>query len=97
MRAAYEHESHIMRDRIERQKTKPLVELGYENEEQRKKHISEFQAALGEHRQSESPIDNAICKGRLNLTLADVKRGHEGIRDAWLHEDWALKTVQIWA
>jgi hypothetical protein len=91
MRAAYEHESHILRAEIERQKTKPLAELGYENEEQRKKHVLELQAVLENIVESETPIDNAICKGRLNWTLADVRRGHEGIRDAWLHEDWALK------
>jgi hypothetical protein len=91
MRSAYERESHVLRAEIERQKTIPLVELGYENEEQRKKHVSELQAVLENIVESETPIDNAICKGRLNLTLADVKRGHEGIRDAWLHEDWAKK------
>ena len=91
MRAAYEHESHVLRAEIERQKTKPLAELGYENEEQRKKHVLELQAVLENIVESETPIDNAICKGRMKLTLADVKHGHEGIRDAWLHEDWALK------
>jgi hypothetical protein len=92
MRAAYEHESHVLRAEIERQKTKPLAELGYENKEQRKKHVLELQAVLENIVESETPIDNAICKGRLKLTLADLKHGHEGIRDAWLHEDWARKT-----
>jgi hypothetical protein len=91
MRAAYEHESHVLHAEIERQKTKPLAELGYENEEQRKKHVLELQAVLENIVESETPIDNAICKGRLKLTLADVKRGYEGIRDAWLQEDWARK------
>jgi hypothetical protein len=92
MRAAYEHESHVLRAEFERQQTKPLTELGYENEEQRKKHVLELQAVLENIVESETPIDNAICKGRLKLTLADVKRGCEGIRDAWLHEDWAKKS-----
>ena len=91
MRTACEHESHVLRAEIERQKTKPLAELGCENEEQRKKHVLELQAVLENIVESETPIDNAICKGRLKLTLADVKRGREGIRDAWLHEDWARK------
>ncbi len=91
MRAAYEHERKTVQAEIERLTTKPLSELGCENEEQRTKRVSELQACLVNFVESETPIENAVCKGRLKLTLADVKRGHEGIRDAWMHEDWANK------
>lgn len=91
MRAAYEHEGKTVRAEIERLTTKPLSELGCENEELRTKRISDLQAYLVNFLESETPIDNAVCKGRLKLTLADVKLGHEGIRDAWMHEDWAAK------
>lgn len=91
MRAAYEHEQKTVRAEIERQTTKPLAELGYENEEQRNKRVSELQAYLVNIVESETPIDNVMCKGRLKWTLEDIKNGHEGIRDAWMHEDWAKK------
>jgi hypothetical protein len=94
MRAAYEHERKTVRAEIERLTTKPLSELGFEKEEQRAKRTSDLQAYLVNFVESETPIDNAVCKCRLKLTLADVKLGHEGIRDAWMHEDWAAKNGQ---
>jgi hypothetical protein len=91
MRVACEHESKAVRAEIERQMTRPLSELGYEKEEQRNKCVSELQTYLVNFLESETPIDGVICKGRLKWTLEDIKRGHEGIRDAWMHKDWANK------
>ncbi len=91
MRSAYKDESQSLRTAIRRQANKPLSELGYEKEMQRDKRISELKSYLKNVVESETPIDNAICKGRLKLTLEDVKLGYEGIRDAWMHGDWANK------
>jgi hypothetical protein len=91
MRAAYENESRAYRAEIERLKTKPLRDLGFKNEKQRKARILELKAVLDNIIESETPIGDAVCKGRLRLTLDDVKNGHEGIRDAWKHQDWANK------
>ena len=90
MRAAYEQEAALWRDRIKRVKTATLQELGFDTEELRANKLRELQAQL-DMVESENPIDGMPCKGRLKLTLEDVKRGHEGIRDAWMHEDWANK------
>jgi len=91
MRAAYEKALRGLRAEIERQKKKPLVKLGYENEEQRNMRVAELRSYLENFVESETPIDNVICKGRLKLTLEEVKDGHEGIRDNWMHQDWANK------
>ncbi|HEU5125104.1 MAG TPA: hypothetical protein VFW05_13700 [Verrucomicrobiae bacterium] len=90
MRAAYAHEAALWRDRITRAKTAALQELGFDNEEQREKRLVELRGQL-DIVESENLIEGVPCKGRLKLTLADVKRGNEGIRDAWMHEDWAAK------
>jgi hypothetical protein len=90
MRAAYEHEADLWRDRIKNVTTATLKELGFDNEEQRTKELTELQGQL-DIVESENSIDGVPCKGRLKLTLADVKLGHEGIRDAWMHGDWAAK------
>ena len=90
MRAAYEREASAWRERIKRLMTATLKELGFDTEEQRAKQVAELRAQL-DIVESENPIDGVPCKGHLKLTLADVKRGHEGIRNAWMHEDWAMK------
>jgi hypothetical protein len=91
MRAAYEQETAAWRKKIELVTNSRLHELGYETEEQRAKRLVELQAQL-DMVESENPIDGMPCKGRLKLTLADVKLGCEGIRDAWMQEDWARKS-----
>jgi hypothetical protein len=90
MRAAYEQEAALWRDRIQWVTTATLQELGFDNEEQRANRLRELQAQL-DMVESENPIEGMPCKGRLKWTLEDIKRGHEGIRDAWKHEDWANK------
>jgi hypothetical protein len=90
MRSKYEREARAWREKNDRLRTASLAELGIETEEERANRILECQRQL-EIVESESPICGVPCKGRLKLTLADVKQGHEGLRDAWLHEDWARK------
>jgi hypothetical protein len=90
MRAAYKQEATLWRDRITWERTATLQELGFDTEELRANRLRELQAQL-DMVESENPIEGMPCKGRLKLTLDDVKRGHEGIRDAWMHEDWANK------
>jgi hypothetical protein len=90
MRKAYEYEAGAWRDRIKWATTAALQELGFDTEEQRATRLAELQGQLAIV-ESEESIDGVPCKGRLRLTLDDVKRGHEGIRDAWMHEDWANK------
>ncbi len=90
MRKAYEYEAGAWHDRIKRATTATLQELGFDTEEQRAKRLVELRGQL-DIVESENPIDGVPCKGRLRLTLADVKRGREGIRDDWMHEDWANK------
>jgi hypothetical protein len=90
MRAAYEYEAGALRDRIKQVTTATLQELGLDTEEQRAKRLGELRAQL-DIVESEDRIDGVPCKGRLKLTLEEVKRGAEGIRDAYMHEDWAKK------
>lgn len=90
MRKAYEHEAGTWRDRIKQVTTATLQELGFSTEKQRAKRLAELQGQL-DIVESEDSIVGVPCKGRLKLTLEEVKRGHEGIRDAWMHEDWAAK------
>lgn len=90
MRVAYERETALWRDRIKHVTTASLNELGFETEEQRGKRLAEYRGQL-DIVESERPIDGVPCKGRLSLTMEDVKLGREGIRDAWMHEDWANK------
>lgn len=90
MRAACEHEAGLWRDKIKKVTAATLKELGFDTEEQRAKRLIELQGQL-DLVESEDSISGVPCKGRLKLTLADVKRGYEGIRDAWMHEDWAAK------
>jgi hypothetical protein len=70
--------------------TATLEELRFETEDQRANKLVELRKQLSIV-ESENPIDGVPCKGRLKLTLEDVKQGREGIRDAWLHGDWAEK------
>lgn len=90
MRKTYEHEAALWRNRIKFVKTATLKKLGFSSERQRSTRLAELRGQLGIV-ESESRIEGVPCKGRLRLTLADVKRGHEDIRDAWMHEDWAAK------
>lgn len=90
MRKAYEYEACNWRKEIERLRIVPLQELNLAAEDQRAERVKEAEAQL-DIIESETRIEGVPCKGRLNLTLADVKGGHEGLRDAWLHEDWARK------
>lgn len=90
MRAAYEHEAALWRDRIKQVANATLKELGFNTEEQRAQRLTELQGQL-DIVESEDSIDGVPCKGRLKLTLDKVKLGHEGIRDSWMHEDWAAK------
>ena len=90
MRAEYEREARAWCKKIDRLKTATLVELGIETEEERALQVIECQEQLGIV-ESESPINGVPCKGRLSLTLTGVKRGHEGIRDSYMHEEWARK------
>lgn len=90
MRKTYEYEAGAWRDRIHLATTAGLKELGFDTEAQRATRLAELQGQLAII-ESEEPIEDVPCKGRLRLTLEDVKHGHEGIRDAWMHEDWAVK------
>jgi hypothetical protein len=90
MRAAHEQEAASWRDRITRTETATLQELGFKTEDQRAQNLANLREQL-DIVESESRIDGVPCKGRLKLTLEEVKQGHEGIRDAWLHEEWAAK------
>lgn len=91
MGAAYERERDSLLQHVVRLKSASLAELALQTEKDRSKRIehAEGQLAIIE---SETPIDGVPCKGRLKLTLDDVKQGCEGIRDAFLHEDWAGRT-----
>ena len=93
MREAYEHEAGNWRKEINRLTTATLVELGLATEDERAKRVKETEAQLGII-ESETPIGGVPCKGRLKLTVEDVKRGLEGIRDAWMQEDWAKKNSE---
>ncbi len=92
MRAAYEQEAALWRDRIKQVTTADIAGTRFRHGGScvRATRLRELQAQL-DMVESENPIDGMPCKGRLKLTLDDVKRGHEGIRDAWMHEDWANK------
>jgi hypothetical protein len=91
MRAAYERAAASWRDKIAHAKAATLAELGFQIEEQRAKEVLELDKQLSIV-ESENPIEGVVCKGRLKLTLEEVKRGCEGIRDAWLHQQWAKET-----
>jgi len=91
MRAAYELQAALWRSKIERVKTATLEELRFQTEQERANELVELQEQLNIV-ESENPIDGVVCKGRLKLTLEDVKRGCEGIRDTWLHQQWAKET-----
>ncbi len=90
MRKQYEYEAGNWRKEINRLTTATLAKLGLAKEDDRAKLVKEAEAQLGII-ESETPIGGVPCKGRLKLTLEDVKRGSEGIRDAWMQEDWANK------
>ena len=87
---AYEQEAAAWRDRIKQVTTSSLEKLGFKAEAERAVRLAELREQLAIV-ESENPIDSVPCKGRLKLTFADVKQGHEGIRDAWMQEDWAMK------
>jgi hypothetical protein len=89
-RQAYEYHANGWRTEIMRLETSTLEQLHFATESERDKRIGEAKARLVEV-ESESPIEGVPCKGRLKLTLGKVKLGHEGIRDAWMHEQWAAK------
>jgi hypothetical protein len=91
MRAAYERDAALWRGRIEHMKTVSLEDLGFQTEQQRAEGLVKLHAQL-KIVESENPIDGVVCKGRLKLSLEDLKRGYEGIRDAWLHREWANET-----
>jgi len=88
MRAAYEGEAAVWRERIKHAKTASLKALGVQNEEQRANKLVELRGQL-DIVESENPIIGVPCKGHLKLTLDDLKQGREGIRDAWLRQKWA--------
>jgi hypothetical protein len=67
-----------------------LQELKLETEGQRAERIKEEEDDL-DTIESGRLIEGVPCMGSLNLTLDDVKRGREGIRDAWKHKEWARK------
>ena len=90
MRKAYNREAKKWRDEIARLKTGTPETLKLASEAERRQRIENATSELNLI-ESKNPIDGVPCKGRLNLTLAKVKRGCEGIRDAWLHEQWAKK------
>jgi hypothetical protein len=90
MRRAYAKEAAGWRSRIKRMSGASLKELGFDTEERRANELAALRVQLGIV-ESENPIDGVPCKGWLKLNLEDVKRGHEGIRDVWMHEDWAKK------
>jgi hypothetical protein len=90
MRTAHEYKAGALRDRIKQVRTATLQELGLDTEEKRAKRLGELRAQL-DIVESEDRIDGVPCKGRLKLTLEEVKRGAEGIRDARMQEEWAKK------
>jgi hypothetical protein len=92
MREAYDREAALWRERIKRVKTATLEKLKFQTEEQRAKELAELREQLNIV-ESENPIDGVPCKGRLKLSLEAVKQGHEGIRDVWLHQEWAKENA----
>jgi hypothetical protein len=80
-RVEYEHRAGAWRTKIKQVATAALHELRLNTEEQRAERLVECQDQL----------HMAETAHRLKLTLAGVKRGCEGIRDAWMHEEWARK------
>jgi hypothetical protein len=93
MRAAYQREADALHAQIDHMKSAPLTQLGLDNEDQRDARIKEAEAQLG-ILDSNNPIEGVPCKGWLNLTFDDIKRGCEGIRDAWMHRRWASENGQ---
>ena len=90
MRKAYSREVTALRGEIELLKHGSPEKLKLKSEAERRKRLGSAKRDL-RLIESENPIDGVPCKGRLKLTLADVKRGCEGIRDTWLHKEWADK------
>ena len=80
-RVEYERRAAAWRTKIKQVATATLQELRLNTEEQRAERLAECQHQLLV----------AEAKHGLKLTLAGVKRGCEGIRDAWMHEEWARK------
>jgi hypothetical protein len=93
MQADYESEVNRFRAQIECLKAASLPELGIENEEQRAAEIAGLHTQLNVL-QSDDPIPGIPSKGWLKLTFDDIKRGCEGLRDAWMHEIWAAQHGQ---
>ncbi len=90
VRIAYERERDAWLAQIAELKSANTAELKPEAKAEHSKRIeeAEMQLAIVE---SENPIEGVACKGHLRLTLEGVKQGHAGIRDAYLHEEWAIK------
>lgn len=88
MRGAYLSERSKWQSEIKRRRTAPLAKLNIPSESYRRNLIdaAKEQLAIVE---SPNPITGVPCKGWLNLSLDDVKRGCEGIRDAWMQEKWS--------
>ena len=89
-RNAYERERTAWNERIKRATTTSLEELGIDSDDKREKKLAELRAELAIV-ESDAQIDGIACQGWLNLTLEDVKQGRAGIRDAYLHAEWAKR------
>ena len=73
---------------INRTQKAPLKDLGFNTKEQRTVALARLHSQL-EILDSDSRVESVPSKGRLKLTLEEVKDGCEGIRDTLLQQEWA--------
>ena len=93
MRAAYERDKNHWEKEIARLTTSRLEDLQLGSEEARQQKLVTARRQLGyvmaETRPTNSDGSPDVSAGWLKWTLEDIKRGALGIRDLWLHEQWA--------